>query len=128
MATSVMTVPGGGSARPRQRQNRTPAGPPPLRLTQRGRIVVTGVSALMAGLLSVGLATAAQATRQAGQPEWPGRYVTRVVVQPGQSLWSLAEAYAPRSDPRQVIQQVLQLNSLASDQLRPGQVLWLPRD
>ena len=129
-ASVVMPTTGSGCVRLARRATRTPAGRPPLRLTRRGRIVITGVSALMAGVLSVGLATAAQATRHAGSAGTggPGRYVTRVVVQPGQSLWSLAQEYAPRADPRQVIQQVLQLNSLPGDQLQPGQVLWLPAD
>jgi LysM repeat protein len=88
--------------------------------------VVTGVSALLIGLLTVGLATTAQATRRSG-PADPGRYLTRVVVQPGQSLWSLVQAYAPDVDPRQAIAQVLELNSLSGDQLQPGQVLWMPK-
>jgi len=41
---------------------RTPVTLPPPRLTRRGRMAVTGVSALLIGALSVGLATAAQAT------------------------------------------------------------------
>jgi hypothetical protein len=61
-------------------------------------MAVTGVSALLIGALSVGLATAAQATR-AGSAS-PGRYVTRVTVLPGQSLWSLAQAHDPGADPR----------------------------
>ena len=97
----------------------------PLRLTRRGRMAVTGVSALLIGALSVGLATAAQATR-AGSPP-PGRPVARVAVQPGQSLWSLAEAYDPDADPRVVIGEIRQLNAMTGDQVRSGAVLWVPR-
>jgi LysM repeat protein len=88
-------------------------------------MVATGVSALLVGALSVGLATAAQATR-AGSAS-PGRYVTKVTVLPGQSLWSLAEAYDPNADTRLVIQEMQQLNSLTGDQVQPGEVLWVPR-
>jgi LysM repeat protein len=88
-------------------------------------MVVTGVSALLVGALSVGLATAAQATR-AGSAS-PGRYVAKVTVLPGQSLWSLAEAYDPNADTRLVIQEMQQLNSLTGDQVQPGEVLWVPR-
>jgi hypothetical protein len=45
---------------------RTPAILPPARLTRRGRVAAAGVSALLIGALSVGLATAARATRRRG--------------------------------------------------------------
>jgi LysM repeat protein len=88
-------------------------------------MVVTGVSALVIGALSVGLATAAQATR-AGSSS-PGRYVTKVMVLPGQTLWSLAEAHDPGADARLAIQQIQQLNSMTGDQIQPGEILWVPR-
>ena len=97
----------------------------PVRLTRRGRLVVASVSALVIGVLSVVLATAAQATH--GGPAAPGRYVTKVLVRPGQNLWSLAETYDPNADPRVITAQIQQLNSMTSDQLQPGQVLWVPR-
>jgi LysM repeat protein len=99
---------------------------PAVRLTPRGRIAVTAASALLIGALSVLLATAAQAAHSGGSAT-PGRYVARVAVQPGQSLWSLAEAYDPGSDPRLIVQQIQQLNSLAGDELQPGEMLWVPR-
>jgi hypothetical protein len=105
---------------------RTQAALPPARLTRRGRVVVTGVSALLIGALSVGLATAAQATR-AGSGS-PGRYVAKVTVLPGQSLWSLGEAYDPNADTRVIVQEIQQLNSMSGDQVRAGDVLWVPRD
>jgi hypothetical protein len=98
---------------------------PPARLTRRGRVAVTGVSALLIGALSVGLATAAQATRSGSGA--PGRYAAKVTVLPGQSLWSLAEAYDPHADTRLIIQQIQQLNSMSGDQVQAGEVLWVPR-
>jgi LysM domain len=108
-----------------ERTIRTAGALPPPRLTSRGRLTVAGVSALLIGALSVGLATAAQATR-AGSPP-PGRHVAQVTVRPGQSLWSLAEAYDPDADTRSVIREIQQLNSMAVDQVRAGEVLWVPR-
>jgi len=107
---------------------RTRAGVPAVRLTRRGRAVAAGVSALAVGALSITLATAAQAAH-AGQPgqSGPGRYAAKVEVRPGQSLWSLAQAYDPDADPRLVVQQIQQMNSMAGDQLQPGEVLWVPR-
>jgi LysM repeat protein len=104
---------------------RTRAAVPAVRLTLRGRVVAAGASALAIGALSIALATAAQASH-AGQAA-PGRYAAKVEVRPGQSLWSLAEAYDPDADPRLVVQQIQQLNSMAGDQLQPGEVLWVPR-
>jgi LysM repeat protein len=104
---------------------RTRAAAPAVRLTLRGRVVVAGASALAIGALSIALATTAQASH-AGQAA-PGRYAAKVEVRPGQSLWSLAEAYDPDADPRLVVQQIQQLNSMAGDQLQPGEVLWVPR-
>ena len=107
------------------RPTRTALTLPYPRLTRRGRMAVAGVSALLIGALSVGLATAAQATRSGSAS--PGRYLSKVTVLPGQSLWSLAEAYDPDADTRQVVQQIKQLNSMTGDQVRAGAVLWVPR-
>ena len=110
-----------------ERLIRTAATLPPARFTRftrRGRMVVTVVSALLIGMLFVALATTAQATR-AGSSS-PGGYLAKVAVLPGQSLWSLAEAYDPDADPRVVIQEIQQLNSMTGDQVQPGEVLWVP--
>ena len=117
-----------GRAAPGGARFRTPAGVPAVRLTRRGRVVAAGVSALAVGALSITLATAAQAAHsgQSGQ-SGPGRYAAKVEVWPGQSLWSLAQAYDPDADPRLVVQQIQQLNSMAGDQVQPGEVLWVPR-
>ncbi|MGH3296328.1 MAG: LysM peptidoglycan-binding domain-containing protein [Trebonia sp.] len=109
-----------------ERRIRTQVASSPARLTRRGRVIVTGVSALLIGALSVGLATAAQATR-AGSGS-PGRYVAKVTVLPGQSLWSLGEAYDPNADTRLIIQEIQQLNSMSGDQLQAGEILWVPRE
>jgi LysM domain len=104
---------------------RTRAVLPAARLSRPRRMAVTGVSALLIGALSVGLATAAQAAH-AGSAA-PGRYVSKVAVLPGQSLWSLAEAYDPNADSRLIVREIQQLNSMAGDQVQAGQVLWVPR-
>jgi nucleoid-associated protein YgaU len=90
--------------------------------------VVTVAALLMAAAVSVVLAGAAQALGHSGGPARPGAGITKVRVQPGESLWTLAGAYDPNADPRQVIQEILQLNSMSTDQLQPGQVLWMPKD
>jgi nucleoid-associated protein YgaU len=89
------------------------------------------MAVLLVAAGSVALAGAAQAIGHSGataRPGTAGAAVTKVEVRPGQSLWMLAEAYDPNADTRQVIQEILQLNSMSTDQVQPGQVLWMPRD
>jgi hypothetical protein len=104
---------------------------PALRLTRRGRVAAAGVSALLVGALSVALAATAQASHGGstapGTSAGPGRYVARVLVQPGQSLWVLARTYDPQADPRRVVAQIQRLNSMPGTQVSAGQVLWVPR-
>lgn len=124
---SVRTAPGqrSGAPRPAVRTNSLPG--TPVRLTRRGRIAVTVAAVLAIGAASLALAGAAQATGHGGAPATAGAHLTKVEVRPGQSLWSVAEAYDPGADTRVVIQEILQMNSLTSDQVQPGQVLWVPR-
>ncbi len=92
------------------------------------------MAVLLVAAGSVALAGAAQAIGHSGVQARPGTAgaagaaITKVEVRPGQSLWTLAEAYDPNADTRQVIQEILQLNSMSTDQVQPGQVLWMPRD
>ena len=99
--------------------------PGPRRPARRARLAVTSVSALLVGAVSVGLATAAQAAHSGAAS--PRSYIARVEVLPGQSLWSIAEAYDPNADPRVIIGDIQQLNSMSGDQLQPGEVLRVPR-
>jgi hypothetical protein len=89
--------------------------------------VVATVAVLTIGAVSMVLAGAAQATGHAGPSAARGAGLAKVVVRPGQSLWSVAEASDPDADPRVVIQDIMQMNSLKSAEIQPGQVLWVPR-
>lgn len=52
-----------------------------------------------------------------------------VVVQPGQTLWDIATKAAPGQDPRQVIAEIVDLNSLSdAGSIRVGQPLLVPTD
>jgi LysM repeat protein len=51
----------------------------------------------------------------------------RVVVRPGQTLWSIATKADPSADPRVVIQQIIDDNALSGTTVSAGQVLWVPR-
>ena len=100
-----------------------------LRLTRRGRIVVAAlviIGATMAALLITLLASGgAQATNHgAARGGYQGMH--QVVVQPGQTLWSIAAAAEPSADPRTVIQQIMTANALAGPGVSAGQQLWVP--
>jgi hypothetical protein len=97
---------------------------PPVRLTRRGRVVVTAAAVLVIGAVSLVAASAAQATSHRG-PQAKGN-LAKMVVLSGQSLWSIAESAEPNADPRAVIEQIRQLNSLPGYQVTPGETLWVP--
>jgi hypothetical protein len=46
-----------------------------------------------------------------------------VVVEPGDTLWSIARAWLPDEDPRVVVGTIRELNQLSSADIYPGQVL-----
>ena len=52
--------------------------------------------------------------------------VSSVVVQPGDTLWSIAESVADGNDVRVVVDGIQELNRLEGSDLVPGQVLQLP--
>lgn len=56
----------------------------------------------------------------------PAHY-DRVVVAPGDTLWSIAVAHYA-GDPRPRVEAILRANRLSSPLLAPGQALQLPRD
>lgn len=51
---------------------------------------------------------------------------TSVVVEPGDTLWSVAESVAAGADVRAVVDRIQELNRLEGSALVPGQVLQLP--
>ena len=95
-----------------------------LRLTRRGRALIV---LLLAGLLLAAFSLGQDATQAAGVAgEGTGAQLEQTVVQPGESLWSVARRIAPENDPREVIAQIRRLNDLQGSQLQVGQQLLLP--
>jgi len=93
---------------------------PGVRLTRRGRAVLIALALLLAAVAVLLMAPASQAADPVGSPP-------TVVVHPGDTLWSIAARYAPRSDPFAVIDDIRRLNSLSDYTIQPGQRLTLPR-
>jgi LysM domain len=108
------------------------ARPGAVRLTRRGRLVVTGLVMLAAiataTLLWMSVAGSVQAASRGGAtPGSPYRGMTQVVVQPGQTLWSIAAAAEPSADAWAVVQQIVEVNALTAPQVHAGELLWVPR-
>ncbi|MGY1619632.1 LysM peptidoglycan-binding domain-containing protein [Geodermatophilus sp. SYSU D00691] len=121
-AAPVRPVRGGGCTAP-PRAAATRPEPAPLRLTRRARRMAVALA------LGAGVAVGS----------WLGPLVTgggedglqlvgesRVVVQPGDTLWSIAGAVAGDEDVRAVVDALQRVNHLDGTELVPGQVLELP--
>jgi len=54
---------------------------------------------------------------------------TRVVVQPGDTLWGVAEEYGPaHEDVRSIVYRIKQVNRLDTSLIHPGDVLLVPQN
>ena len=95
------------------------------RRAQRTFLVRRTMVGLIALALTAGIITASAAAtgrEVSSRPDAPAS----VLVQPGQTLWDLAERYAPAdSDPRVYVDELASLNGV-SDVLQAGDRLKLP--
>ena len=97
---------------------------PSVRLTRRGRAVLV---LLLAVLLLTAFSIGQRDTQAAGVSAGSGAAApVATTVQPGESLWSVAQRIAPENDPREVIAQIRRLNDLSTSELQVGQLLLLP--
>lgn len=97
---------------------------PRLRLTQRGRAVLTFLAAtplVIAAFLFAINGGGATASLEGSNVQF--EYVT---VEAGQTMWQVAEEVAPQSDPRDVIAQLVQFNQLSGSDVYAGQQLAIP--
>jgi len=84
---------------------------------------VRGARRLLAAAAAVVLASGALAVVAHGGPERPA---ATIVVQPGDTLWSIAASHYPADDVRGRVQDIEDLNGLDGPGIRPGQTLELP--
>jgi hypothetical protein len=91
----------------------------PIRLTRRGRVVLLVTLLLPA----IALGVLAAAPGRASAPEGPFR---SAVVQPGDTLWSVAGREIPARDRFRVIDEIRRLNGIRDYTIHPGQRLILP--
>ncbi len=91
-----------------------------LHLTRRGRIVVV-VGSMLLIMAGFGLGRASSSSAADTAP------ATVTVVQPHDTLWSIAERVDPHQDPRITMTKLRAANHLSSFGLQAGQTLTLPR-
>ena len=108
------------------RSDRRPGMESRLHLTRRGWIalVAAPLAFLAAMLLIAGAFFTSQA--QAAGTEGAVTDTVRVSVASGETLWALAAEYAPERDPRAVVEEIVELNALASSTVQAGQALHIP--
>ncbi|GJM38389.1 MAG: hypothetical protein DHS20C19_17560 [Acidimicrobiales bacterium] len=86
---------------------------------RRRLVVVAVVVGLVLGIASFGRSADATST-----PEAEAAAAVLVVVQPGDTLWSIAETLAPGTDPRPIVAELREIAGPGS--LQPGQLLSVP--
>ncbi|RWZ46639.1 LysM peptidoglycan-binding domain-containing protein [Labedella phragmitis] len=111
------------------RRTATPSSRPRLRITRRGRLVLT--SLVVSPLIALGIVAGVNATSAIATSEGAGSSASVVefeylTINAGESLWQVAERIAPASDPRDVIAEIVSLNQLTSSAVEPGQRLAIP--
>jgi hypothetical protein len=94
--------------------------PVPVRLTRRGVLASWVVAVISIAIAVFGLV-------QGLQPSAPAVVGSQsVVVQPGQSLWEVAQAVNPSVDPRVTLAAIRSQNTLDTSVLVPGSTVTVP--
>lgn len=111
--------------RPRARRQESPQS---VRLTRRGRILLVGLPVMLGALASAALLLLllAPSYASAGTDPLQGPGLESVTVQPGQSLWQVADQAQPERDQRAVVAEIVELNDLDSSSIVAGQRILVP--
>lgn len=104
------------------RAERPVARRPGIRLTRRGHLALFAVSCL--ALFGIVLASGAAADAAVGLSVAPA--TETLVVQQGDSLWSIASELDPGADPRGMVHRIQELNGIGDWPIVPGQRLVVP--
>jgi Tfp pilus assembly protein FimV len=99
-----------------------------LRLTARGRRVLTAMAALPAVVAIAFAVFGGSAALASAQNGAPAESFTEITVMSGESLWSIAQDVAPDADPRDVVEAIARLNVLESSTVSAGQRLAIPTE
>ncbi len=95
-----------------------------VRITRRGRLVLLALVAVLAFVLVSLEQVAASAGSADGGASTP--VSSTWVVQPGETLWVIAERVNPQTDPRETVARIVAMNDLSSSSVQAGQELQIP--
>jgi LysM repeat protein len=95
-----------------------------VRLTRRGRLARTIVVLSLAVVMVAGFAATSGANQEGPKASAPATYSV-VVVAPGETLWSVAAAYAT-GDVQGFINEIREINNLKGYDLQAGQKIRVP--
>jgi hypothetical protein len=96
-----------------------------VRITRRGRLVLLGlVVAVAFALISLGQVAAQAGSSSSGGDVGP--VSSTWVVQPGETLWVIAERLEPDTDPRETVARIVAMNDLPGSSVLVGQELQIP--
>lgn len=93
------------------------------KLSRRGKQIRTAI--LLALIITGANAFLSNAQASNSNSNVSFQYVT---VHSGETLWQIAEKYAPNSDPREFIADIVSLNQLKTSVVNPGQRIALPNN
>ena len=96
----------------------------PVRITRRGRLVLLALVAVLAFVLVSLGQVAASAGPSDGGADQP--VSTTWVVQPGETLWVIAQRVNPETDPRETVARIVAMNDLPTSSVQAGQELQIP--
>ena len=94
----------------------------PVRLTRRGRLVLTLLFLVALSVLLTVFGATSAATGEAGRPV-PTR---SVVVEPGDTLWGIAAEVAAPGEVREMTHRIQELNAMSGSGVAVGQELAVP--
>ena len=124
MSTTICTLTRSASAQRRTGAAQRARGPGRVRLTHRGRRLVTTSWLVLA--VGAGLAGSRGSSVEASTASAAGPTTARITIAQGYTLWQIARTVDPHTDPRITVERIRELNGLPDSSIRAGQELIIP--
>ena len=100
---------------------------PSIRLTVRGKVVLTALLVTLLASVGFGVSNAFAGSAQADTDLKAGvNNFGYIVPLEGDSLWSVAQLLDPNADPRDIVQEIVELNQLSDSALKLYEPIAVP--